>query len=83
MESVWPDWAIYWTLGNFWKPVATISLPKYLTFLGDFCKGVKIIYFSSEIIFGQLLIDIRRLFTGHTALNRSITNTTQTYNRFS
>ena len=25
--TVWPDWAIYWTLGNFSKPVATISLP--------------------------------------------------------
>ena len=27
--------------------------------LGNFCKGVKIFHFSSEIIFGQL-------FTGHT-----------------
>ena len=53
--SVWPDWAIYWTLGNFSKPVATISLPKSPTFLGNFCKGVKIFHFSSEIIFGQLL----------------------------
>ena len=35
--------------------MATINLPKSLTFLGDFCKGVKIIKFSSEIIFGQLL----------------------------
>ena len=26
--TVWPDWAIYWTLGNFSKPVATIILPK-------------------------------------------------------
>ena len=25
------------------------------TFLGNFCKGVKIYHFSSEIIFGQLL----------------------------
>ena len=22
-----PDWAIYWTLGNFFKPLATINLP--------------------------------------------------------
>ena len=35
--------------------VATISLPKSHTFLGNFCKGVKIFHFSSEIIFGQLL----------------------------
>ena len=33
---VWPDWAIYWTLGHFLKPLATINLPKSLTFLGIF-----------------------------------------------
>ena len=38
---VWPDWAIYWTLGNFSKPLAIINLPKSPTFLGNFCKGVK------------------------------------------
>ena len=53
--KVWPDWAIYWTLGNFSKPLATINLPKSLTFLGNFCKGIKIHHFSSEIIFGQVL----------------------------
>ena len=52
---VWPDWAIYWTLGNFLKPLATINLSKSLTFLGNFCKDVKIIQFSIEIIFGQIL----------------------------
>ena len=55
LGSVWPDWAIYWTLGNFSKPVATISLPKSLTFLGNICKGVTIFNFCSEIIFGQFL----------------------------
>ena len=39
-------------LGSFLKPLATIRLPKSPTFLGNFCKGV---YFSIEIIFGQLL----------------------------
>ena len=29
---VWPDWAIYWTFGNFLKPLATINLPKSPTF---------------------------------------------------
>ena len=53
--SVWPDWAIYWTLGNFSKPVATMNLPKSPTFFSNFCKGVKILNYSSEIIFGQLL----------------------------
>ena len=42
-------------LGNHSKPVATIILPKLPTLLCNFCKGVKIIQFSSEIIFGQLL----------------------------
>ena len=29
---VWPDWAIYGTLGNFSKPLETINWPKSLTF---------------------------------------------------
>ena len=43
-------------VGYFSKPVATIILPKLPTFLGKFCKGVEIFHFSSEIIFGQLLL---------------------------
>ena len=42
-------------LGMFLKHLVTINLPKSPPFLGNFCKGVKIYYFSSEIIFGQLL----------------------------
>ena len=52
---VWPDWAIYWTLGNFLKRLATINLPKPPAFLGIFCKSVKIYLCSSVINFGQLL----------------------------
>ena len=55
LQPVWPDWAIFCTLGKFLKPLATINLPKSPTFLGNFCKGVKSYHFSSEIIFGQLL----------------------------
>ena len=29
----------------------------YLTFLGNFCKGVKMYHFSSEIIFGRFFLD--------------------------
>ena len=54
-EALWPDWAIYSTLDHFLKALATINLPKSLTFLGNFCEGVKIYHFSIEIIFGQLL----------------------------
>ena len=50
--------AIYWTLGIFSKPLATVNLPKSPKFSGNFCEVVKIFNFSSEIIFGQL-------FTGH------------------
>ena len=52
---VWPDWAINCTLVNFSKPVATIILPKLLTFFGNFCKGILIFHVSSEIIFGDFL----------------------------
>ena len=55
LRSVWPDWAIFWPLGNFLKPLATINLPQSSRFLGNYCKSVKIIHFSSEIIFAQLL----------------------------
>ena len=41
--------------GQPFKAVATIIFPKLHTLLGNFCKEVKIIRFSSEIIFGRLL----------------------------
>ena len=41
------------TLGNFLKTLARINLPKSPTFLCNFCKGVKIFKFSSEIILGK------------------------------
>ena len=54
-DTVWTDWAIFCTLGNHSKLVAKIILPKSPTLLGYFCKIVKSIHFSIEIIFGQLL----------------------------
>ena len=41
--------------GQLLKLFATMNLPKSPTFLGNFSKGAKIIDFSNEIIFGQLL----------------------------
>ena len=35
--------------------------PNQPTLLGNFCKGVKVIHFSSEITFGQLLWTIGHL----------------------
>ena len=36
LQPVWPDWAIYWTLGNFSKPLGTINLPKITYILRQF-----------------------------------------------
>ena len=40
-------------LDKLLKPLATINLPKSSSFLGSFCKGVKINHFSCENIFSQ------------------------------
>ena len=53
LQPVWPDWAIYWTLDNFSKPLATISLPKSPTFSGNFYKGVKILNFLVKSFLGN------------------------------
>ena len=66
LHAVWPDWAIYSTLGNFSKLVATIILPKLYRFFAIFVKVMTIFHFSSEI-FWATFTDIWRLFTGHTA----------------
>ena len=63
--SMWPDWAICWTLGSFSKLVATISLTKSATFVGNFSKGVKIFNFSSEIIFGNFYTHLATFYWSH------------------
>ena len=55
----------FWILGNFSKPLATINLPNSPIFLSNFCKGVKINHFSSEIIFGQFLKTFGDFFWSH------------------
>ena len=50
--TVWPDWAFYCTLGNFFKACGDNY---FAHILGNFCKGVKIFHVSNGIIFGQLL----------------------------
>ena len=64
LRAVWRDWAIYWTLGNFSKPKATINLPKSSTFLGDFW-GLKSLIFLVKS-FWATFIDTWRFFSGHT-----------------
>ena len=51
--------------GQLFKALATINLPKLPTFLGNFCKGVKIFNFSSGIIFGNFYGNLA-IFSGHT-----------------
>ena len=62
---MWPDWAIYWTLGKFLMHLAKNNLPKSPTFLGNFWKGVKIYQFYSEIILGNFYRHLA-IFSGHT-----------------
>ena len=63
-DAVWLDWAIYCTLGNFLKPVATIILPESATLLGNFCN----LSFFSWNDFWATFTDLLRIFTGHTDL---------------
>ena len=67
--SVWPDLAIFWTLGNFLKRLATINLLKSPTFLGNFCKGIKIYLLLVKSFFGNFYRHLA-IFSGHTAHNR-------------
>ena len=53
------------TLGNFLKPLAAFNLPKSPTILGNFCNGVKIYDFSSEIPFRQLYRHLAIFFWSH------------------
>ena len=72
LQPVWPNWTICCTLCNFFKPLATIILPKLPTFLGIFI-GVKILIFLVKTIWGNFFLDIWRLFTGHTGCNTAAT----------
>ena len=49
-------------LGQLFKAFGTIISPKLPTFLGNFCKCVISLNFSSEIIFGATFIDLWQLF---------------------
>ena len=66
LNPVWPDWVIYWTLGKFSKPLATINLSKSLTFLVNFCKVVKIYNFS---LLGNLNRHLAFCFWSHCSLH--------------
>ena len=45
-------------LGDLFDFGQLIKLPKYSPFLGNFCKGVKINHFTSEIIWRFFLVTL-------------------------
>ena len=61
-SAVWPDFAIYWTLGNFLKPLATINCQKSPTFLGNFCKRCQNVSFFCWNHFWATFIVIWQFF---------------------
>ena len=68
LSPVWPDWAIYWTLGNFSKPLATINLPKSPKLLGIFVKVSKSLIFRVKSFLGNSYRH-SAIFSGHTGFN--------------
>ena len=51
--------------GKLFKAFGSNLFTQISTFLGNFCKGVKIYHFSSKIIFGQLLQTFGDFFWSH------------------
>ena len=51
--------------GQLFKPLAALNWPKSSTFLGNFCKGVKIYQSSSEIILGNFDRHLAIFFWSH------------------
>ena len=52
-------------LGKHSKLMASIILPKLPTLVGNFCKGVKIIHYSSEIILGNFYKHLAIFYWSH------------------
>ena len=55
-------------LGNFLKPLAAFNLSKSPTFLGTFCKGVKIFHFLVKTFLDNFYKHLV-IFSGHTVSN--------------
>ena len=55
MLAVWPDWAIFYTLGIFSKPGAIIILPISPTHSRQFLLRCQNLSFTRGILLGQLL----------------------------
>ena len=63
----WPDWVIYWTLGNFLKPLAAIILPKLSTFLGNVSKA-NLSFFKWTHFWATFIFTFGDFFWSHCSL---------------
>ena len=50
---------------GLWASFKGFGNNSFAPFLGNFCEGVKIYHFSSDIIFGQLLKTFGNFFWSH------------------
>ena len=76
---VWPDWAIYWTLDKFLKPLATINFAQISHILRQFldrCQNLQFFYWNH---FWAIFTDILRFFSGHTVGHWRFRNTVQPF----
>ena len=64
-HPVWPDWAIYWILRNFFKPFGNNYLPKSPTLLGNFVKVSKSIIFVAKQFLGNFYRHLANFFWSH------------------
>ena len=74
-QAVWPDWVIYCILGNFSKPVATISLPKLPTFIGNFFKLSKSIILLVKSFWATFIVSLA-IFSWSHCLNKTMSDCT-------
>ena len=65
-STVWPDWAIYCSFGNFSKPVATIILPKSChNFEAIFVKVLKSFIFLVTSFLGNFFRYLATFYWSH------------------
>ena len=77
--ALWPELAIFCTLGNFLKPWETINLPKSPTFLDNFCKGVKIFNFLVKSFLGNFYRHLEIFFLSHCSVGKLADHLTTTW----
>ena len=64
-QTVWPDWAIYWTLGNFSKPVEQLFCPNLSHSQANFVKVSKSIIFLVKSFLGNFYRHLATFYCSH------------------